>query len=177
MGNPNSAAATTGKIQMPISHRLARWGLCFIGTVLSVYALYVETSKEANPQYKAMCDIGESMSCSKVFTSKYGRGFGILGSILGDHHILNQPNCFLGVIFYILQVAIAKIHTLAATNFLLMTSILSNVGSVYLAYILYFVLEDFCLVCVSTYIVNALLLGVNVLKWKYLSRMLSKKRE
>ena len=58
-----------------------------------------------------------------------------------------------------------------------MTSILANLGSVYLGYILYFILEDACIVCISTYIVNALLLGVNILKWTYLKRNLSKKKE
>ncbi|XP_038056217.1 vitamin K epoxide reductase complex subunit 1-like protein 1 [Patiria miniata] len=175
MGNPSTSTAS--KVQMPMSHMLARWGLCLVGTVLSIYALYVETSKESNPDYTAMCDIGKSISCSKVFTSKYGRGFGIVGSILGERHILNQPNSIFGILFYILQVVIGQTHTLSATNFLIMTSILSNFGSVYLAYILVVVLEDACLVCISTYIVNALLLAVNILKWTHLRRTLTKKAE
>jgi len=37
----------------------------------------------------------------------------------------------------------------------------ANVGSVYLAYILYFILEDLCLVCVTSYIINAAILLCN----------------
>lgn len=42
----------------------------FIGFVLAFYAFIVETSKESDPSYTAMCDINEHMSCSRVFTSK-----------------------------------------------------------------------------------------------------------
>ena len=44
------------------------------------------------------------------------------------------------------------------------SSIAANFGSVYLGYILLFILKDFCLVCVSTYVVNFLLLVASVIK-------------
>ena len=44
--------------------------LCTIGISLALYAYYVETSKESNHEFKAMCDISDSISCSKVFTSR-----------------------------------------------------------------------------------------------------------
>lgn len=41
--------------------------------------------------------------------------------------------------------------------------------SLYLAYLLYFVLEDFCVVCVSTYVVNFVNLILSIKRFNYLS--------
>ena len=49
---------------------LSRFVVCIMGVVLSMYALYVEMTKLQNSDYRAMCDINEAISCSKVFTSK-----------------------------------------------------------------------------------------------------------
>jgi vitamin-K-epoxide reductase (warfarin-sensitive) len=43
--------------------------MCFFGMGLSYYAYVVETSKEHDADYVAMCDISEHMSCSKAFMS------------------------------------------------------------------------------------------------------------
>ena len=43
--------------------------MCFFGMGLSYYAYVVETTKEHDANYVAMCDISEHMSCSKVFMS------------------------------------------------------------------------------------------------------------
>lgn len=42
-----------------------------MGILLSVYAYHVENSVHSDPTFKALCDISESMSCSKVFASRY----------------------------------------------------------------------------------------------------------
>lgn len=54
----------------PTWERKARVFLCALGLFLSFYALHVELSRESDPGYRAMCDLGESVSCSKVFTSR-----------------------------------------------------------------------------------------------------------
>ena len=41
-----------------------------LGILLSVYAYHVETAHEADPTFKALCDISETMSCTKVFSSR-----------------------------------------------------------------------------------------------------------
>ena len=50
--------------------RLSRVVSCTVGICLSIYALHVEISKMKDKEYKALCDINEHMSCSKVFSSK-----------------------------------------------------------------------------------------------------------
>lgn len=58
-------------MSFPKWERKVRVFLCVFGLALSVYALHVELSRESDPDYRAMCDLGESVSCSKVFTSRY----------------------------------------------------------------------------------------------------------
>ncbi|KAJ9579478.1 hypothetical protein L9F63_024415 [Diploptera punctata] len=128
--------------------------VCLIGLILSYYAYVVETNKEHDEKYEAMCDISEHMSCSKAFMSPYGKGFGLVRHIFGEHSILNQPNSLGGMLFYCIVIALNVVNTVQATKMMLGLAVISNFASVYLAYILYFVLYDFCVICVSTYIVN-----------------------
>ncbi|XP_069189503.1 vitamin K epoxide reductase complex subunit 1-like protein 1 isoform X1 [Procambarus clarkii] len=151
--------------------RLAMMLLAFIGIGLSLYALYVEVMKESDAAYQAMCDISPSISCSKVFTSKYGRGFGIIGELLGDDHIMNQPNSIPGIIFYSLIIVLGETKSLKVAKVQRTVISLSNLMSAYLAYLLYFVLKDFCVVCVSTYIVNILLTTLAFMRVSALQRL------
>ncbi|XP_076007855.1 vitamin K epoxide reductase complex subunit 1 [Genypterus blacodes] len=153
-------------IPMPKWERKVRTFLCIFGFVLSIYALHVEFSKESNPSYRAMCDLGESVSCSKVFTSRWGRGFGLVEIFLGRDSALNQPNSVLGIIFYTLQMGLGLSLSKRAVLFLVLASWVSVAGSLYLASILAFVLGDFCMVCISTYIVNFALLFTNMRRRK-----------
>jgi len=140
----------------------------FVGFALAVYAYIVETSKEDDPNYVAMCDINEHMSCSRVFTSKYGRGFGLLYHMVGKDSVLNQPNSVGGMIFYTMMVVLSYLDSVPITKMLVGFSLVSNMCSIYLAGILYFVLHDFCVVCVSTYVVNAINLALTIMKLKTL---------
>ncbi|KAM8837220.1 vitamin K epoxide reductase complex subunit 1 [Spinachia spinachia] len=147
---------------MPTWERKSRIFLCVLGLFLSVYALHVELSRERNPDYRAMCDLGESVSCSKVFTSRWGRGFGLVQFFLAQDSLLNQPNSVLGLVFYTLQMGLGLSLSKKAAALLVLSSWVSVAGSLYLASILAFVLGDFCMVCVSTYIVNFALLFTNL---------------
>ncbi|XP_056286198.1 vitamin K epoxide reductase complex subunit 1 [Pseudoliparis swirei] len=147
---------------MPKWERKARIFLCVLGLFLSVYALHVELSRERNPDYRAMCDLGESVSCSKVFTSRWGRGFGLVQFFVAKDSLLNQPNSVLGLMFYTVQMGLGLSLSKRAAMLLVFSSWVSLAGSLYLAYILAFVLVDFCMVCVSTYIVNFALLFINL---------------
>ena len=70
-------------------------------------------------------------------------------------------------------------HSISAAKLQIFLAVLANCGSVYLGYILYFILDDFCVICVSTYVVNFILLIVSVLKKRkltYAKRQQSKKK-
>ncbi|CDQ93835.1 unnamed protein product [Oncorhynchus mykiss] len=56
-----------------------------------------------------------------------------------------------------------------AALILMATSILSVMGSLYLGYILYFVLEDFCIICVTTYALSFILFMLNYKRLVYLN--------
>jgi vitamin-K-epoxide reductase (warfarin-sensitive) len=43
------------------------------------------------------------MNCTHVLMSKWGKGFGVVAPLLGDDHVLNIPNCLVGIGFYSLM--------------------------------------------------------------------------
>ncbi|CAG0921642.1 unnamed protein product [Notodromas monacha] len=83
--------------------------LCFAGALVSSYGLYTELRKEADPDYAPLCDLHEYISCSKAFDSKFGKGFGIVGPLLGEDSSLNQYNSLYGIISYSLLFVIGKL--------------------------------------------------------------------
>ncbi|XP_066485335.1 vitamin K epoxide reductase complex subunit 1 [Tiliqua scincoides] len=155
---------------VPGWERGARLLLCALGLALSVYAFHVETSKERDASYRAACDINSAVSCSRVFTSRWGCGFGLVAGLLGPHSVFNQPNSIFGIAFYILQIFLGFSSSGLAAITLLGSSMVSIVGSLYLAYILFSVLHDFCVVCVSTYVLNFALLFLNYKRLGYLNQ-------
>ncbi|KAK6297736.1 hypothetical protein J4Q44_G00323190 [Coregonus suidteri] len=116
-----------------------------------------------------MCNVSYSISCSKVFTSRWGRGFGLLGSIFGKDSAMNQPNSVYGIVFYVFQLLLGITVSAMTALILMMTSILSVRGSLYLGYILYFVLKDFCVICITTYALNFILFMLNYKRLVYLN--------
>merc|ERR1712196_493525 len=127
-----------------------------LGIVLATYSLYVEHKKSVDPDYEALCDVGWA-SCSKVFTSEYGS---LMAFLVGKDSPLAQPNAFFGLLYY-KAMFIADLSPLSAFRTIqllaLFASILGVAASVYLGYILFFVLNDICLVCTATYVLNAIL--------------------
>lgn len=128
-------------------------GFAMIGLVISIYAIYVEEMKFADPTYEAMCDLASYVSCSKVLTSTYGHILSHWGLVPKDS-VLDCSNALLGSIFYCILIFMSPYLPVGLVLFL---SAFSVCFSVYLAYVLKFILEDICLVCVSSYIMNLLI--------------------
>ncbi|XP_062485969.1 vitamin K epoxide reductase complex subunit 1 [Pezoporus occidentalis] len=144
----------------------ARAALCVAGVALSLYALHVERARAREPGFRALCDLGEAVSCSRVFGSRWGRGLGLVEPLLGRDSAANVPNGAVGVGFYLLQGILGPVRGRGASWLLLASSVASALASLWLAAILAFVLHDLCLVCLSTYGLNLLLLRLNLRRWR-----------
>ncbi|XP_003699979.1 vitamin-K epoxide reductase [Megachile rotundata] len=145
---------------------------CILGFSVSYYAYIVETKVENDDSYEAMCDISEHVSCTKAFASEYGKGFGIIP----ETSIFHIANSLYGLIFYALVAILSLSNKYIASAFVLMLAIASNIATIYLAYILY-KLNNICVVCVSTYIINVILLILAVKKHRKLFRHGTAKRK
>lgn len=115
--------------------------ISIIGLALSIYAIVEERKVRKDAEYKPVCDINDRISCSKAFTSEYGKTFGI-------------SNSYGGLAFY----TITPLAAYFAPQFLLSLVAFSVLGSVYLGYLQYFRLRTFCVVCTSIYAINIALL-------------------
>lgn len=116
--------------------------LCALGFLLSLYASIVERKAKYDKNYRAVCDIKESMSCTKAFTSPFGRLLGI-------------SNAVGGLIFYAAFFLLTFFDT---SLYLFSLSAFAFTGSLYLAYLSYIKMRNFCVVCTMIYGINFLLL-------------------
>ncbi len=116
-----------------------------VGFMLAAYAAYVEyrhtEAKRLGSKYVAACDIGP-FSCTKVFSSEFGYATQFFG-------LPRISNAIVGMAFYSVQLLIEPL-----TPLLLLSSAASCVGSVGLFYVLTVMMNDFCIVCFSVYVVN-----------------------
>ncbi len=116
--------------------------LALLGLLLSCYALYVEWKFHQKKKYHALCDISSAVSCTKAFSSPYGRLFKL-------------PNAFYGVLFY---VSVFLFAFYGLPTFVFYGAVLSMLATFVLAYLSYVKMKNLCLVCSSIYVVNILLL-------------------
>lgn len=132
----------------------------FLGLLVAAYALYIEYQHEAAAaaglHYTAACDWGPHASCSTALTSKYGKVLSLWG-LVPKGSALDVPNAALGSVFYAVVLGFPYWRGAAgaaAPGLLLAGSVASLAFSLYLAYVLRFILHDFCIVCFSAYCVN-----------------------
>jgi len=122
--------------------------LACLGIAVSAYAFLLERklkrldTGEGQAAYKPACDINDRFSCSKPIMSEYGTLFGISNSVLG-------------LLFYI---SIILLTILGFMKLVFWAVLAACAASLMLAYILFFKLKVFCIVCSSIYLINALLL-------------------
>ncbi|XP_010725102.2 vitamin K epoxide reductase complex subunit 1-like, partial [Meleagris gallopavo] len=108
---------------------------------------------------------------------RWGRGLGLLEAFVGRDSAINVPNSVIGIVFYSLQALLGAVPGRASSATLLVTSVTSVLASLYLALVLAFGLHDLCLVCLSTYAVNAALLFLNWRRWRRCGRTTGQKRD
>lgn len=117
------------------------------GFFLSLYALYIEKKSEQG-NYKAVCDINDRISCTKAFSSEYGKMFNISNSVSG-------------LFFY---AVISVLSWLNFVDYVFYLAVASMLATFYLWYTLTFKVKTVCVVCYSIYIVNMLLLVFSYLR-------------
>uniref|UniRef100_A0A672SPA9 vitamin-K-epoxide reductase (warfarin-sensitive) n=1 Tax=Sinocyclocheilus grahami TaxID=75366 RepID=A0A672SPA9_SINGR len=85
--------------------------------------------------------------------------------------MLNGTKRKMAASFFMLLLVPLKCLTASAMAALILmtTSIASVMGSLYLGYILYLVLKDFCFICVTTYALNFILFVLNYKRLVYLN--------
>ncbi|CAH4028516.1 unnamed protein product [Pieris brassicae] len=137
-----------------------------LGVLVSAYTLYVEMAAESRPGYKALCDFAEHASCSRVLTSEFSKAFGLLPK----NSAFEVPNCIYGTLFYCIMIFLSTYDNIAVVRLQLLLNAASLITCVYLAYLLIFVLHDFCIVCVSTYVINACLTYLSLKKHSLLNK-------
>jgi vitamin-K-epoxide reductase (warfarin-sensitive) len=120
--------------------------------------------------YRPFCDFAPWATCSKVLMSPPGRFlryFGIAKPVQpGDEGIISKlrnlidvPNPSLGVlffgchVFYPVLLIVPVLNAYMAYLFLGACCVV-GIMTIWLAYNLFFVLKDFCVVCVSMYVAN-----------------------
>lgn len=96
---------------------------------------------------------------------RYGSGFGFLPEPF------KYPNPVYGLLFYTIQLIIANVanNSLFLTKVYIFNAFLSNLGSLYLGYILAFILKNLCIVCVTIYAVNLIMILLAIRRYKLIT--------
>jgi len=82
---------------------------------------------------------------------------------LPKEHLLNVPNTVFGILFYIACIFYPIFTFVPFRKYLLFIASFSSLSvSFFLGYTLYFILKDFCLVCVSSYFINLAIFFISI---------------
>jgi len=153
MSSSSTASAPPSKA---VVNLLALVGVCVAG-----YALYIEcASHEAERtgvHVSFFCDkLAPWMSCSRALTGPYGKVLSLWG-LVAKGSALDVPNSAIGMLFYLLALAPWSAAGARGGDLFMAAAAASLAFSLYLAYVLRYVLHEFCIICVTSYCVNVLL--------------------
>jgi len=164
---------------------------CLVGLALTIYTLWVEYQTAVDPDYVPLCHVKldvfgfeKEANCQVAFTSRYGKGlFGFvdhgktdfMAGVPAVNEAINKvkpfvaelPNPVPGLFFYVLMywLGTSRAASVGAAKVAIVNAVVSLIVSAYLGYVLAYILNDFCVVCVSTYFVNIILL-ISSIRWR-----------
>ena len=151
-----SSPATNAAPSKAVVNLLALTGVCVAG-----YALYIEfathEAERTGVPATFFCDqLASWMSCSRALTGPYGKVLSLWG-LVAKGGALDVPNSAIGLCFYLLALAPWDRLGPAGGDAFMVAALASLAFSAYLAYVLRYILHEFCIICVTSYCVNALL--------------------
>ena len=134
--------------------------LALLGCAIAGYALSVEAHMD-DEDYEAMCDIAAGFSCTAVFSSEYAHPLSHWG-LVAKGSDLDLGLASAGIMLYsayFLAACLWEFMPFRKSLFLTVASC-SALFSLYLLYVLKFILRDFCIVCTGFHCVNFSMLAV-----------------
>lgn len=134
--------------------------LCILGITICIYAIEIETTESSGKKGQRMCDVNDSMSCTLVLTSKYSHMTKLMFG-LRDDSFFNKSNAQYGLLFYVCLLA-SQFYPFTSIPYhsylFLGATVASVLASLGLAWILWKILRNFCMICVCMYFINFALL-------------------
>ncbi len=128
----------------PTTARLA-FAFALLGLGASLTATYTHYQLLANPGYLSFCDVSATISCSQVYSSRFGSVAGV-------------PVALFGAIFFVFALLLAAAALMASrevqesvAGYLFAASTIGLSVVIYLGYASFAVLHQVCLVCLTTY--------------------------
>lgn len=128
-----------------------------LGLLIGFYVLATESKLHSNPGYQPSCDIMGLGSCSKVFMSGPAHILSYWGLVPRGHALdLSLGECAIpyflvmgAYIFFRPYPAVRSVYRLLI--------VVGPCFTMYLGYLLKVEVQEFCIVCATTYVVNACL--------------------
>jgi len=120
--------------------------LAVLGFCIALYVFLLERKVRQQPDYKAVCDLSDKISCTKPIRSPYG-------------YLFYVSNGTAGVLLYAILAILAAFDMRVLV---LIAAIVASLVSLFLAYLLYFKIKALCLLCTSLYIINFIILYLSI---------------